>query len=85
MVFNDPEIGRLQWMGQLPADVMVSERECLIATEVFAAEPNEPTEAFHRRMVATARAKGVMMISIGYEPPQEAPPNPAPAATGALH
>jgi hypothetical protein len=88
MLFNNPEVRRLQWLGQLPADAMMSERECMIATEVFAAEPGEPTEAFHARMCRTARERGVGLISMGYEPPAPAPAYPAapkPVPVGTAH
>ena len=77
MIVGDPEIGRCKWQGRIPADAMASERECLIATEVFAAEPDEPTKAFHRRMCRIARERGVYVISLGVEPPAPAPAYPA--------
>lgn len=88
MLHNSPEVRRLQWTGVLASDVMMSERECMIATEVFAAEPEEPTKDFHRRMCRIAGERGVMMISVGYEPPAPAPAYPAalrPTPTGTVH
>jgi len=51
-----------------------SEREALIESndggiELFQAEANESTGAFHRRLVAIARAKSVRVISLGSDTP----------------
>ena len=88
MIVGDPEIGRLQWLGKIPADAMVSERECLIGEEVFEAEPDETIKAFHQRMCRTARERGVGVISLGFEPPSPAPAYPAaltPAPIGTVY
>ena len=37
MIVGNPEVGRLQWRGQIPADAMQSEREALIGVEHFVA------------------------------------------------
>ena len=77
IITGNPEVGRLKWLGQLPADVMTSEREAVIGVEHFMAEPDEGTDAFHARMCRTARDRGVGVISLGYEPPPPAPPYPS--------
>jgi hypothetical protein len=83
LTFNDPEVGRLQWLGQLPAGAMVSEREAMIGLDLFEASSDETTKDFHARMVRTAREWGVFWVSIGYEPAREAAPYPPISGDGA--
>lgn len=88
MIVGNPDVGRLQWLGKISADAMVSERECLIGEEVFEAEPDETIKAFHARMCRTARERSVWVISLGFEPPAPAPAYPAartPAPIGTVH
>jgi hypothetical protein len=68
IVSGDPEIGRLQWFGQIPAGAMQSEREMVVGEMLFAALPEESTIAFERRMVALASERGIGLISQGSEP-----------------
>ncbi len=83
MIVGNPQVGRLQYLGQLPAGVMTSEREAVIGVTHYVAKPDEATEAFHRRMCRTARDRGVGVISLGYEPPPPAPPYPSRRPDGA--
>jgi hypothetical protein len=83
MIFGDPEVGRLQWLGQIPAGAMTSERECVIGLTHYMADPDESTKVFHNRMCQTARDRGEYIVMVGTdEPVREAPPYPA-RATGA--
>ena len=78
MIFGNPEIGRLQWLGRIPADVMISERIAVISEEYFEAEPGESVRHFHARICDIARERGVRIVSIGSVPspaPQSRPPS----------
>jgi hypothetical protein len=75
MIFGNPEVGRLQWRGRIPAGAMQSEREAVIGEEHFEAEPGESIRHFHARICDIARERGVRIISIG-SAPSPAPPRP---------
>ena len=73
MIFGNPEVGRLQYLGRIPAGVMTSEREAVIGEEHFEAEPGESVRHFHARICDIARERSVRIVSIGSEP-SPAPP-----------
>ena len=76
MIFGNPEVGRLQWIGRIPAGVMTSEREAVIGEEYFEAEPGEGVGHFHARICDIARERGVRIVSIGSAPPLRPPGRP---------
>jgi hypothetical protein len=65
---GDPEIRRLQWLGQLPAGAMASCREAMIGDDHFVAAPDEATEAFHSwmRRIVIDRGKPYGFICLGH-------------------
>lgn len=62
-ITGDPEATKLHRVGQ-----MTSDREALIANEHFLALEGETTGEFHHRLVAIARERKVMFISLGSPP-----------------
>ena len=76
-IVGNPQVGRLRWLGQIPANSMQSDREAVIGGEYFKAEEDEPTASFHFRLMDLARARGKTLVSLGYEPPAPAPAYPA--------
>ena len=85
MIFGNPEVGRLQWRGRIPAGAMQSEREAVIGEEYFEAEPDESVRHFHARICDIARERGVRIVSIGSEPSPAPQHYPASVATETLH
>jgi hypothetical protein len=57
-IVNNPEMVRL-------GHDLRSEREAIVAGEFHCAEANESTSAFHARLCAIARARGVCLVSVG--------------------
>lgn len=87
IIEGDPEIKRLQFLGQLPQGAMASDREAMIGEDYYAAGADETTEAFHARMCAAAKQCGALNVSLGHKsnitPPKEAAPySPVGAAPG---
>ena len=76
MIFGNPEVGRLQWRGRIPAGAMQSEREAVIGEELFEAEPGESVRHFHARICDIARERNISIVSIGSEPSPAPPPRP---------
>jgi hypothetical protein len=60
-------------------------RQAMIGTDLVEAKASESVNAFHRRLVEIARARGERIVSVGAEPSPAPQPYPAPAASETLH
>jgi hypothetical protein len=79
-IVGDPEIKRLQWLGQLPPGAMPSNREAMVRDIHYVALEGEETEVFHTRMkkIASEGSKPYPFVLLGCpenaEPLREAQP-----------
>jgi hypothetical protein len=60
-ILNSPEAVRLGFD--------LTSRMALVGTELFEAAEEEPTLAFHNRLVEVARARGAFVIALGSDEP----------------
>ena len=77
IIEGDPEIRRLQWLGQLPQGAMASDREAMVGHAYYVAGADETTGAFKVRMIEIAKACDALNISLGH-PSNAAPLREAP-------
>ena len=77
-IIGDPEIRRLKNKGLLAPMAMASNREAMVNGDLYAAEADESTKAFHARMLKIAEGRGAFWVCLGHpvnvEPMKEAPP-----------
>ena len=81
-ISGDPEIRKLKDLGKLAPGAMGSDREAMIGPDHFEAAPDEPTKAFHSRMLKIAGDRAVLWVDLGHpdnnKPMVKAPPYPPP-------